>query len=117
MSRRDDANLLRDMLDAAKEAVAFAQGKRRADLDDDRKLVLSITRLVEIIGEAAGKVSKEFQASHSEIPWSDIIGMRNRLIHAYFDVDVDRVWDTVHDDLPPLITALERLISGEGATS
>ncbi len=91
MSRRDDANVLRDMLDAAKEAVSFAQGKQRADLDQDRKLILSIVRLVEVIGEAAGRISKEFQSSHPEIPWSAIIGMRNRLIHAYFDVDADRV--------------------------
>lgn len=110
MSRRDNSALLRDMLDAAKQAVAFTQGKQRADLDHDQKLVLAITRLVEIIGEAAGRISQDFQASHPEIPWPAIVGMRNRLIHAYFDVDVDRVWDTVHDDLPSLIAKLEQLV-------
>ncbi len=108
MPRRDDTILVRDMLDAAKEAVSFVQGKQRGDLDKDRKLVLSIVHLVEIIGEAAGKVSKKFQDAHPEIPWPVIIGMRNRLIHAYFDVDLDRVWDTVRDDLPPLIVQLEK---------
>lgn len=111
MPRRDDIVLLRDMLDAAKEAASFVQGKVRGDLDKDRKLVLSLVHLVEIIGEAAGKVSQEFQERHPEIPWTIIIGMRNRLIHAYFDVDPDRVWDTVKDDLPPLITQLEKIVA------
>ena len=110
MSRRNDANFLRDMLDSSREAVSFAQGKKRADLDKDRKLVLAVVHLVEIIGEASGNVSKGFQASHPEIPWPAIIGMRNRLIHAYFDVDLDRVWDTVREDLPPLIAQLEKIV-------
>ncbi len=114
MSRRNDTNLLHDMLDAAKEASSFAQGKQRSDLDTDRQLVLSIIRLVEVIGEAAGKLSKEFQSSHPQISWAVMVGMRNRLIHAYFDVDLDRVWDTVHDDLPPLINALEKLLTQAG---
>lgn len=114
MSRRNDTHLLRDMLDAAKEAVSFTQGKQRSDLDKDRKLVLAIIRLVEVVGEAAGRISKEVQSAHSQIPWAAIVGMRNHLIHAYFDIDVDRVWDTVHDDLPPLIMALEQLLAGAG---
>ena len=110
MSRRDDANFLRDMIDASKEAISFAQGKQRGDLDKDRKLVLAIVRLVQIIGEAADHVSRGFQETHPEIPWPIIIGMRNRLAHAYFDVDLDRVWDTVKDDLPPLIDQLEQIV-------
>ena len=109
MPRRDDSVLIRDMLDAAKEAVSFAQGKQRGDLDKDRKLVLAVVRLVEIIGEAGGRVSKEFQKGHPDIPWPAITGMRNRLVHAYFDVDLDRVWDTVQDDLPLLISKLEKI--------
>lgn len=110
MSRRDDVILLRDMLDAAKEAVSFVQGKERKDLDQDRKLVLSLVHLVEIVGEAAGKVSKKFQESHPKIPWAVMIGMRNRLIHAYFDIDPDRVWDTVNEDIPLLIIELEKIV-------
>lgn len=110
MSRRDEINFLRDMLDATKEAVSFAEGKQRGDLDKDRKLVLAIVRLIEIIGEAADHLSREFQEAHPEIPWPVIIGMRNRLAHAYFDVDLDRVWDTVRDDLPPLIAQLEKIV-------
>jgi uncharacterized protein with HEPN domain len=102
---------LRHMLDAAREAVSFARNKNRSDLDSDRMLVLSIVKSVEIIGEAASTITKEFRDKHKEIPWANIIAMRNRLIHVYFDIDLDRVWDTVTDDLPPLIAALEKTIS------
>lgn len=110
MPQREDAVRLNHMLDAAREAVSFVRGKQRSDLEGDRKLVLSLVRLVEIIGEAATQVTKELQETHTEIPWALIIGMRNRLIHAYFDVDIDRVWDTVKEDLPPLIVQLEKIV-------
>ena len=70
-------------------------------------LALSIVKSIEIIGEAASTVSKEFCENHREILWSNIIAMRNRLIHVYFDIDLNRVWDTLTDDLPLLIVALE----------
>ena len=73
-------------------------------------LTLSIIKAIELIGEAASRVTKESRDLHPEIPWNVIITMRNRLIHAYFDIDLDRVWDTVTDDLPPLITSLERIV-------
>jgi uncharacterized protein with HEPN domain len=72
--------------------------------------VLSIVKSIEIIGEAASTITKEFRKKHKKIPWANIIAMRNRLIHVYFDIDLDRVWDTVTDDLPPLIAALEKTI-------
>lgn len=113
MARREDIVLLRDMLDAAKEAVSFAQGRERGDLDKDRKLVLSLVHLVEIVGEAAGKVSEKFQKAHAEVPWAIIVGMRNRLIHAYFDIDLDRVWDTAKEDLPSPVVKLEKIVHAE----
>ncbi len=75
-------------------------------------LTLSLVRCIEVVGEAASQISPAFREAHPNIPWPQIIGMRNRLIHAYFDVDLDRVWDTITDDLPPLIAALERLVPG-----
>lgn len=99
------------MLDAAKEACSFASGKFRRDLDTDRKLALAIVKDIEIIGEAAGKVSEETRNNHPAIPWPDIINMRNRLIHAYFDIDLDVVWDTVVKDLPPFICLLEKMLA------
>jgi len=101
------------MLEAAVEAISFARNRSRNDLDNDRMLTLSIVKSVELIGEAASRITKECQDAHSEIPWTDIVSMRNRLIHVYFDIDLDRVWDTVTDDLPPLIAALEKMIVSE----
>lgn len=111
MPQREDNIRLRHMLDAAHEAVSFTQGKRRTDLDKDRKLLLSLTRLLEVIGEAAGKISAETQKATTQIPWPKIIGMRNRLIHAYFDIDFDEIWRTVQEDLPPLIAELEKIVN------
>lgn len=109
--QRNDAIRLRHMLDAAREALSFVAGKRRSDLDADRMLVLSLVKSVEIIGEAASRVSDECKREHNEIPWQDIISMRNRLIHAYFDIDLDIVWDTVGEELPPLARRLEEALA------
>ena len=98
------------MRDAAGEAVAFATGRRREDLAEDRQLVLSLIKLIEIVGEAAANTSRSLQAETSHIPWSDIIGMRHRLTHGYFSIDLDRVWDTVIEDLTPLRVEVEQLI-------
>lgn len=99
------------MLEAAEEALRFAAGRPRADLDTDRMLVLAVIKCVEIVGEAASRVSQETIAAHPEIPWADIVGMRNRLVHVYFDVDADRVWDTLTDDLPFLVSTLGKLLA------
>lgn len=110
-----DTVRLRHMLDAAREAVSFAAGKSRADLDADRMLALSVVKAIEIIGEAANAVSEPFRTAHPEIPWQDIIGMRHRLINAYFDVNLSVVWSTVTEDLPPLVDALAALLGSETA--
>jgi uncharacterized protein with HEPN domain len=73
-------------------------------------LVLSLIRELEIIGEAASKISAETRSQNTSIPWQDISGMRNRLIHAYFDVDLDTVWSTVSRDLPTLKAELEKIL-------
>jgi uncharacterized protein with HEPN domain len=99
------------MLDAAREALSFAENRSRSDLGHDRMLLHSIVRNVEILGEAAAKVSAEFRDSAPNIPWANLRATRNRLIHAYFDIDPDIVWDTTVRDLPPLIEALCDLLS------
>lgn len=107
MPQHDDTTRLRHMLDHSREAVAFAAGRTIADLDSDRMLELALTRLVEIIGEAAAKVSPAAQCRLATIPWPQIVGMRNRLIHGYDAVDRRLLWETIQIDLPPLIAALE----------
>jgi uncharacterized protein with HEPN domain len=101
------------MLDAAREALTFAEGKTEFNIRDNRQLVLSLVKEIEIIGEAASKVSEPTRSQLSQIPWQDIVDMRNRLIHVYFDIDVGVVWDTVSKDLRPLIAALENALPSE----
>ena len=105
---KDDRIRLRHMLDFVREAVSFARGRSRSDLDHDRMLALALVKCIEIVGEAAASVSPQARARYATIPWADIIGMRNRLVHAYFDID--QVWDTTTDDLPPLVTERERIV-------
>jgi len=112
--RKDDLIRFRHMLDAAEEALSFAAGKDRVHLNSDRMLVLSLLKEIEIIGEAASKVSAEARRATPDIPWQDIVGMRNRLIHGYFDIDLDMVWDTMTKDLPPLIRQLEAAMLEQG---
>jgi uncharacterized protein with HEPN domain len=107
MWQHDDDVRLRHMLDAARQAIAFARGRQRTDLDRDVQLALALTRLVEIIGEAAKNVSPETESRLPEVPWRAIAGTRDRLAHAYFDVDLDRLWQIVAGDLPPLVLAIE----------
>ena len=115
MTRHDEGARLRHMLDASREAVGFAKGKSRADLHADRGLQLILTRLLEIVGEAANKVPQTTRDLYPEIPWSAAIAVRNRLIHGYEDVDLDIVWQTVEEDLPRLIASLEKAIDSEPA--
>ncbi|MFH1138952.1 MAG: HepT-like ribonuclease domain-containing protein [Pseudomonadota bacterium] len=105
--RREDSVRLRHMRDAALEALSFVGGKNRRNLDDDRMLVLALIKEVEIIGEAASRVSEETRTTLPRIPWASIVAMRNRLIHAYFDVDRDVPWQTAAEDLPALLEQLE----------
>jgi len=108
----EDLIRIRHMLDAVKEALAFTINQNREDLDNNRMLTLAIIKELEIIGEAASKLTPEFKAGQPHIPWTDIVGMRNRLTHGYFDIDLDRVWDTVMEDLEPLCVELEKLLDG-----
>jgi uncharacterized protein with HEPN domain len=106
----EDKVRLRHMLDAALDIRGYVQSAHREDLDRDRKLVHSLVRLFEIIGEAATQVSDELKANTPDIPWAVIIGMRNRLIHAYWSIDLNVVWSTSTADIPALITTLSGII-------
>lgn len=96
------------MVAAVRDANAFIVGKREADLARDRQLTLALLKCVEIIGEAAAHVGVETRAKHPRVPWGHIVGMRNRLIHNYFDIDLSLLWSTVVEDLPALMVMLER---------
>jgi uncharacterized protein with HEPN domain len=80
-------------------------------LIQDEKLQYALIRLIEIVGEAASHITDDFQTQHPDIPWAQMIGMRNRIIHAYFEINLNVVWVTLTDNLPTLIQQLESLIS------
>jgi uncharacterized protein with HEPN domain len=104
---------LRHILDALNAAMRFVQGRNRSDLDTDEMLLFALVRAIEIVGEAAGKISDETRAELPDVPWPSIVGMRHRLVHAYFDVNRDILWKTVVEAVPPLATRLQALLADE----
>lgn len=98
------------MLDMAKKAVGKVHDLPRGAYDADENLRLALVHLVQVIGEAASKVSREFTRIHPEVPWENIVGMRHKLVHDYLGVDEDIVWQVVTADLPKLVLSLEPLV-------
>lgn len=95
------------MRDAARDAVSIAEGRTRSDLDSDRQLVLALSHAVQIIGEAANQVSDASREAAPHIPWVLIINMRHRIVHDYYRIDLDVLWQTVQEELSDLITQIE----------
>jgi uncharacterized protein with HEPN domain len=109
----DDINRLAHIVDSAQTALEFVSEKQRSDLDKDAMLSLALVRLLEIIGEAARGMSEDLRSKYPEIAWRQMASMRNRLIHGYFEVNLDTVWETVTKELPPLLDQLEKIIAKE----
>jgi len=103
-----DKEYMLDILEAAKLAIDYIGDKTREEFFGDLQCQDAVIRRLEIIGEAARRISEETQAAYPDLPWSDMVGMRNIMIHEYDDVDLVIVWETVNNDLPPLIDALEK---------
>jgi len=101
------------MIEAIEAAIRFTRGRIRDDLDKDEMLAFALTRAIEIIGEAANGISAETQAAHADVPWAKIIGMRNRLVHAYFDVNLDILWTTATEAAPDLLPLLRPLLPAD----
>ncbi len=107
--RAEDRIRLLHMVEASQMAMQFVSDRTRNDLDTDRMLLFAVVRAIEVIGEAANNVSDDLQRTHPGIPWKAMVGMRNRLIHAYFDIDTDIVWETVQVEIPTLLPSLRAL--------
>lgn len=107
-----DKNRLLHIMAACDEALLFSSQYEREDLDENRMLVWALVKELEIIGEAVNVLTPEFKKSHTEVAWGDIVGMRNRLVHVYFDVDLDILWDTVLIHLPILRQQVQLLLEG-----
>ena len=111
--KRDDAVYLGHILDLADKIRQRVADKSRDDFDSNEDLRIVLTHLIQTIGEAARRVSSAFQKDHPEVPWSDIIGMRHRIVHDYMNVDEDIVWDVVTFELPKFVQLIEPLIPPE----
>ena len=110
MTKRDDRISLADMLLHAEEAVVLLGEASVNELANDRVMQLALERLLGIVGEAANRVSSSTQQRYLQIPWPQIIGLRNRLVHGYDDINLDRLWDTITYELPLLIEQLEEIV-------
>jgi len=110
MTQHDDLTRIRHVLDYSREAVEMLGGMAPEDLSRNRMLQLALVRLVEVVGEAASRVSDAGQQRYPSIPWHKARCMRNRLVHGYDMIDLRVLWDTITDDLPPLIAELERIL-------
>ena len=111
--RREDAIRIRHMIEAGETAQRFAHGRQKEELEQDQMLLFALVRAVEIIGEAAAKVSGETRQAVPDVPWQIIVSMRNRLIHAYFDIDPDILWATVTQEIPELLPLLRAAVISE----
>jgi uncharacterized protein with HEPN domain len=109
--RAEDRIRVAHRVESARTVIRFVDGRSKADLESDEILLFALIRAVEILGEAAARVTRETQDANDHIPWASIIGMRNRLVHAYFDIDPDIVWETVTVDIPNLLPRLLELES------
>jgi len=106
--KREYADSLNDMLENAQRAIRFVKGMDYQSFAKDEKTVYAVIRAVEIIGEAAANVPAEVRARYKNIPWEEVKGMRNKLVHRYFGINIEVVWQTVQEDLPALVTALKK---------
>jgi uncharacterized protein with HEPN domain len=109
----DDISRIHHIIEASETAIEFTKGRKRSDLDSDIMLGLALVRLLEIVGEAAWGVSEGLRSRHPQIAWREMASMRNRLIHGYFDVNQDTVWQTVSTELQPLVGQLRELLHKE----
>lgn len=103
----DDRTRLRHILDAAREAIGYVQDAEWEQFERNRPLQHSVVRCIEIVGEASSRLSRELRESNPQIPWKAMIGMRNRIVHAYHDIDIGVVWKTAAEDLPAVLPSLE----------
>jgi uncharacterized protein with HEPN domain len=109
---KDDGYVL-DMLRAARLARQFGHECTEAQFLDDVKTQSAVLHQLTTLGEAVRRVSQSFRDSHPHVPWSQIGGLRNRIVHEYDEIDIDRVWEVIVRDLPVLIIALERIAKPE----
>jgi uncharacterized protein with HEPN domain len=113
----DDRLSLEQMLDTVRRIRAIARGRAREAFDADEVTQLALLHLIQMLGEAASRVSAVFRAQHPEFPWGEMVGVRNRIVHGYDHVDPDIVWRVATEDVEPVVAALERVLTGSGPST
>lgn len=108
---RDLRDYLNDIIESIEDIWSFTEGMSIEDLESDKKTLYAVIRCLEITGEAVKKIPKNVREKYPEIPWKEIGGMRDKLIHEYFGVDIETIWDTIHGDLTPLKELITRIIT------
>lgn len=109
--KRSDRFYLLDILDAIDHIEAFLNGKSRADFEESYLLQCAVIKQFEIIGEASSRITEHTRARGSDISWQDIIGMRHKMIHDYFEVDIDIAWNTATNDLATLKSQIAKILA------
>jgi uncharacterized protein with HEPN domain len=104
--QKDDSIYVGHILDAAQKVVLRIRGKTRTEYDANEDLQIVLSFLIQTIGEAASRISAEFRDTHSHIPWKQIVGMRNKIVHDYMNIDADIVWEVANRNIPTLIVQL-----------
>jgi len=107
----DDRRSLEQMLETVRLIRAIIRGQTRKAFDADEVRQLALLHLIQVLGEAASRVSAVFREEHPELPWGQMVGMRNRIVHGYNHVDPDIVWRVATEDLEPVLAALERILA------
>jgi len=109
---RDVRDYLNDILEMIEDINKFIEGMSYENLVNDKKTLYAVIRCLEVVGEAVKKIPDSTRDQYPEMPWQEIAGMRNKLIHEYFGIDIETIWDTIQEDLPALKETVARIITG-----
>jgi len=108
--KREFGDYIQDIVDATSKGMRFVEDMKYEDFIHDDKTVFAVIRAIEVIGEAAKNIPDDVKDKYPEIPWREMAGMRNKLIHAYFGVDIKRVWKAIKEEIPPLKPVFEQML-------
>ena len=114
MKKREVRDYLRDILDAVDEVASFIEGMSFEEFVKDRKTLNAVVRSIEIIGEASKHIPASLRGKYAELPWKEITGMRDKLIHGYFGMDYETIWKAAREDVPSLKEVIQRMLKDLG---